>query len=95
MCLELQEVSTGHSKALEDQNQEKATTNGTVSALPFQPKHSVASTPTVNVKSESCLSASSNPFLLVPPKGSSIKRAAKVLSMSMHDYIQNLEFGSY
>ncbi|XP_042007935.1 uncharacterized protein LOC121756451 [Salvia splendens] len=72
-CLELQEVSTGHSRALEYQNQEKATTNGTVSAVPFQPKHSVASTPTVNVKSESCLSASSNPFL----KGSSVKRAAK------------------
>ncbi|KAL1556010.1 hypothetical protein AAHA92_11681 [Salvia divinorum] len=76
-CLELQEVSTGRSSALKDQNQEKATTNGTASAVPFQPKQSAATTPTINVKSESCLSASSNPFLLVPPKGSSVKRASK------------------
>ncbi|XP_042008286.1 uncharacterized protein LOC121756922 isoform X1 [Salvia splendens] len=75
-CLELQEVSTGLPRALEDQNQEKATTNGTASAV-FQPKHSVASTPTINVKSDSCLSAASNPFLLVSPKGSSVKRDAK------------------
>ncbi|XP_047945193.1 uncharacterized protein LOC125191817 isoform X2 [Salvia hispanica] len=75
-CLEVQEVSSGRPRALEGQNQEKATTNGTASAV-FQPKHSVASTPTINVKSESCLSAASNPFLLVPPKGSSVKRDAK------------------
>lgn len=79
----MQEVSSGRPRALEGQNQEKATTNGTASAV-FQPKHSVASTPTINVKSESCLSAASNPFLLVPPKGSSVKRDAKVLWMTVH-----------
>lgn len=87
MCLELQEVSSGLSSTLEDQNHEKAMTNGTASTLPSRPNYSVASTAIIDVKSESCLSASSNPFLLVPPKGSSVKRTAKVLWMSVHDYI--------
>lgn len=77
MHLELQGVSAGSSGALEDQDQEKATTDGTASTVASQPNVSVASTPIINVKSESCLSASSNPFMLVPPKGSSVKRIAK------------------
>ncbi|XP_057809822.1 uncharacterized protein LOC131024327 isoform X2 [Salvia miltiorrhiza] len=75
--LELQEVSSGRSSTLEDQNQEKATTNVTASTVPFLPNNYVTSTHIINVKSESCLSASSNPFMLVPPKGSSVKRTAK------------------
>ncbi|KAH6778498.1 hypothetical protein C2S51_009810 [Perilla frutescens var. frutescens] len=73
----LQGVSAGRAGALEDQDQEKATADGTASIVASQPNVSVASTPIINVKSESCLSASSNPFLLLPPKGSSVKRTAK------------------
>lgn len=76
MCVEVQEESSGQSSALEDMDQEKAITNGTAST---EPNNFVASTPIVNVKSESCLSASSNPFLLVHPKGPSAKRPAKVI----------------
>lgn len=82
MHLELQGLSFGRSGAYEDQDQEKATTDGTALTVASQPNISVASTPginvkCINVKSESCLSASSNPFLLVPPKGSNVKRTAK------------------
>lgn len=77
MHLELQGLSFGRSGAYEDQDQEKATTDGTALTVASQPNVSVASTRGINVKSESCLSASSNPFLLVPPKGSNVKRTAK------------------
>lgn len=93
MHLELQGLPFGRSGAYEDQDQEKATTDGAALTVASQPNISVASTPSINVKSESCLSASSNPFLLVPPKGSNVKRTAKVIWISVHDYIQNLEFG--
>lgn len=78
MHLELQGLPFGRSGAYEDQDQEKATTDGAALTVASQPNISVASTPSsINVKSESCLSASSNPFLLVPPKGSNVKRTAK------------------
>ncbi|KAL0353635.1 UNVERIFIED_CONTAM: Polyadenylate-binding protein-interacting protein 4 [Sesamum angustifolium] len=63
------------SHALEDQRQDRsdeiACTVATATNI------SVASVPVIDVKSESCLSASSNPFLLVPPKNSGVKKTAK------------------
>ncbi|KAL0362818.1 UNVERIFIED_CONTAM: Polyadenylate-binding protein-interacting protein 4 [Sesamum calycinum] len=63
------------SHALEDQRQDRsdeiACTVATATNI------SVASVPIIDVKSESCLSASSNPFLLVPPKNSGVKKTAK------------------
>ncbi|KAI3456936.1 hypothetical protein Pfo_013599 [Paulownia fortunei] len=70
-------VSSGCSNALEDQGQGRPTSDETACTVASPPSVSVASIPVINVKSESCLSASSNPFVLVPPKGSSVKRTAK------------------
>lgn len=75
-------VSSG-SNALEDQDQERATLDETACIVASPPNIYVASTPISDVKSESCLSASSNPFLLVPPKSSSVKRTAKVQWISL------------
>ncbi|XP_011095381.1 uncharacterized protein LOC105174856 [Sesamum indicum] len=67
-------LSSG-SNALEDQGQDRsdeiACTVATATNI------SIASVPIIDVKSESCLSASSNPFLLVPPKNSGVKKTAK------------------
>ncbi|KAL8462540.1 hypothetical protein ACS0TY_033540 [Phlomoides rotata] len=65
-------VSLG-SDSLEGQDQERATSDAACTVA----NGSVASISIIDVKSESCLSASSNPYILVPPKGSSVKRTTK------------------
>ncbi|KAL6520826.1 hypothetical protein OROHE_017007 [Orobanche hederae] len=70
-------VSSGCSSALEDQDQGGAISAETVLTVVSPPNNSVASIPNFDVKSESCLRASSNPFLWVRPKGSSVERTAK------------------
>ncbi|KAG8386132.1 hypothetical protein BUALT_Bualt03G0117200 [Buddleja alternifolia] len=57
--------------------QVRPTLDETACTVVSPPNVSVASIPTVDVNSESSLSASSNSFLLVPPKGSSFNRTAK------------------
>ncbi|KAK4439804.1 Polyadenylate-binding protein-interacting protein 4 [Sesamum alatum] len=74
MQQEPKEKSSGPN-ALEDRGQDRsdeiACTVATATNI------SVASVPIIDVKSESCLSASSNPFLLVPPKNSGVKKTTK------------------
>ncbi|KAK6149296.1 hypothetical protein DH2020_016821 [Rehmannia glutinosa] len=65
-------VSSGCSNALKVQDQGRPTSDET-----DETACTVASLPILDVKSESCLSASSNPFLWVPPKSSSVKRTTK------------------
>ncbi|KAL6570805.1 hypothetical protein OROGR_000355 [Orobanche gracilis] len=70
-------VSSGCSSALEDQDQGRAISAETACTVVSPPNGSVGSIPNFDVKSESCLRASSNPFLWVRPKGSSVERTAK------------------
>ncbi|KAL0443381.1 UNVERIFIED_CONTAM: Polyadenylate-binding protein-interacting protein 4 [Sesamum latifolium] len=67
-------LSSG-SNSLEDQGQDRS--DETACTVATATNTSVASVPIIDVKSESCLSASSNPFLLVPPKNSGVKKTAK------------------
>ncbi|PIM99291.1 hypothetical protein CDL12_28216 [Handroanthus impetiginosus] len=70
-------ISSGCSNALEDQGQERPTAHETECTVSATPNVSIAPMPSIDVKSESCLSASSNPYIMVPPKGSGVKRTAK------------------
>ncbi|KAL0399232.1 UNVERIFIED_CONTAM: Polyadenylate-binding protein-interacting protein 4 [Sesamum radiatum] len=67
-------LSSG-SNALEDHSQDRS--DEIACTVATATNTSIASVPIIDIKSESCLSASSNPFLLVPPKNSGVKKTAK------------------
>ncbi|GER54173.1 spermidine/putrescine import ATP-binding protein PotA [Striga asiatica] len=71
------EVSSGRSSAHVDKDQGRLTPNESVCTVISPPDICDASVPTLEVESDSRLRASSDPFMWVPPRSSSVKKTAK------------------
>ncbi|CAA0811275.1 Unknown protein [Striga hermonthica] len=71
------EVSSGRSSAHLDEDQGRLTPNESVCTVISPPDICDASIPTLEVESDSRLRASSDPFMWVPPRSSSVKKTTK------------------